>query len=188
MTKRLVVGVVFLFEMLLVPLPLFAQKPQLPVTRTGKEPSLSLGTTEAVPDTEAMIPVIYFPKPGEPVPASAKVHVCVPEGGVSFEKVTVGMAGEAGKAEATAQKTEKKGDSCGGIDVATTFKAPPINGTLLQLFFKVDKQAPIDTSVPLEGTFEIAGGSGEKVEDKLGAGEIKIVATMPVFSCFFYMH
>ena len=188
MIKRVMVSAVCVFLLLLVPLPLFAQKPQLPIARTGNEPSLSLGATEAMPDTEATIPVLYFPKKGEPVPLSTKLHVCLPEQNITFLKVAVGMAGEAGKAEAKAEKTAKKGDQCAGLDVQATLKAPPIDGTLLQLVFKVDKQAPVDTSIPMEGTFEIAGSAGEKVEGKLGAGELKIVGTMPVFSCFFYMH
>jgi hypothetical protein len=177
-----VFGVVVVFAAVGVPARLLAQHPS-----SDAGPVLSLDSIDAVPDTQATVPVLYFPPPNQPPLTALTLRICLSEQYVKFVKVRPGMAGESGKAEVKVERTPKQ-DACTPIEVQVTFKAPPQKGTLLELLFDVDKKAPVDETVTVAATFEPKSASGEQSEPVTSTADLKIVKGMPVFACFLYMH
>ena len=154
---------------------------------TEKNALLSLGSTDALPDSEAVVPVLYFPEPGQAGLTALTLRLCVSDKHVVFAKARPGMGGEAGKAEVTSKQGAREG-ACEPIEVETTFKAAPKSGTLLELVFNVDKDATIDQTVKIDGKFTVRDGGAAAREPIAATGEVRVMKSMPVFSCFFYMH
>ena len=185
-TRRALAWALALVSLLGLPADARAQQGPPPGRAAPPPGVLSLGSVEAVPDTQAVIPVLYFPEDNQPPLTALKFKVCLSsEEGIKFVTARPGMGGEAGKAEVKTATAAKEG-GCTPIEVETAFKAAPKKGTLLELVFDIGKQAPVDQTVTLTATFSPSGGPGEKsISSK---GDLKIMKVMPVFTCFLYMH
>lgn len=148
---------------------------------------VELGSTQAVPGTQAIVPLVIYLEEESPTISEITARVCVSQEFVDFIKLEPGFGAQKAEAEVTGQWGEK-GQACVPLTVQVSFVKPPETGTVANLVFQIKSEAPVDQSIRLEGEYRITLASGETRDALPSTGEIQVVEVISIFACFLYMH
>ena len=152
------------------------------------EPSirLELGTSSARPGDVVSLP-LDFSAVGDPQVATISSEISFPSKLISFVEANLGSAVESAEPKINARlHTSDEERSVLHIEVLAPNTLP--QGEVLKLSFRISEEAPLNDEIVLENQRqEVLSVKGERLEVG-GANGIILVATEPLFTCFFYMH
>ncbi len=123
-----------------------------------------------------------------------EIQVEFPNNLVTFQEARKAIGAYASDAEVTATVEEVETDLEKSVAVISVTPGPGMwipTGTVVDLVFKVDEEAPLHAAATLEPQLraETAGDSPRPISAiGLDDGVIFVGETTLVFSCFFYMH
>ena len=160
----------------------------VPFTHAQPEPSirLELGFSSGGPGETVSLPV-NFSAVGDPQVATISYGISFPSKLISFVEANRGSAVESMEPKIKARlNTSNEEQSVLHIEVSVPSTLP--QGEVLKLSFRISEEAPLNDEIVLENQRqEVLSVKGERLEVR-GADGIILVATEPLFTCFFYMH
>ncbi len=157
------------------------------------EVTLDLGMGQGTPGASVVIQATLRVADDTDVGA-IEIRVEFPNSLVTFQEARKAIGAEASNAEVTATVEEVENDVEKSVAVIAVTPEPGMwfpTGTVVDLVFKVDEEAPLEAAATLEPQLqaETAGDSPRPIlAIGLDDGVIFVGETTLVFSCFFYMH
>ena len=155
--------------------------------------TLDLGMGQGTPGASVVIQATLKVSDDTDVGA-IEIQVEFPNNLVTFQDARKAIGADASNAEVTATVEEVEKDVEKSVAIISVTPEPGMwipSGTVVDLVFKVDEEAPLKAVATLEPQLQAktAGDSPRPISAiGLDNGEIVVGETTLVFSCFFYMH
>ena len=155
--------------------------------------TLDLGMGQGTPGASVVIQATLKVSDSTDVGA-IEIQVEFPNNLVTFQEARKAIGADASNAEVTATVEEVEKDVEKSVAIISVTPEPGMwipSGTVVDLVFKVDEEAPLKAVAILEPQLQAktAGDSPRPISAiGLDSGEIFVGETTLVFSCFFYMH